>query len=152
MRRSWGHLEIFSFSHLIIPISLHDIPSSWGSWEHSLGVCHPSCQTQRVQIPRAALRITEPISSINLVQQILRDRYKFQFNSNPAQNSTQHNPHDVKLDVKRSILKTSLAQRQSAGLITPRSADQNPQEVFSHSPALQKRVVIAQATLNLSNT
>ena len=105
-----------------------------------------------VQIPRAALRITEPISSINLVQQILRDRYKFQFNSNPAQNSTQHNPHDVKLDVKRSILKTSLAQRQSAGLITPRSADQNPQEVFSHSPALQKRVVIAQATLNLSNT
>jgi hypothetical protein len=36
---------------------------------------------------------TKPISSINLVQQILRDRYKFQFNSNPAQNSTQHNPH-----------------------------------------------------------
>ena len=50
-----------------------------------------------------------------------------------------------------SILKTSLAQRQSAGLITLVSADQNPQEVFySNSPALQKRVVIAQATINLS--
>ena len=52
------------------------------------------------------------------------------------QNIAQSVPPDVKLDVKRSILKTSLAQRQSTGLITPVSADQNPQEVFSYSPAL----------------
>ena len=36
---------------------------------------------------------------------------------------------------------TPLAQRQSAGLIILRSADQNPQEVFYHLLVLEKQVV-----------
>ncbi len=43
-----------------------------------------------------------------------------------------------------------MAQGKRAGLITPRSLDRNGLPVSNSSPALQKRVVIAQATLNLS--
>ena len=60
-------------------------------------------------------------------------------------------PDDVKLDVKRSNCYTGMAQGQRAGLITPRTPDRNGLPVSNHSPALQKLVVIAQATLNLSN-
>ena len=47
---------------------------------------------------------------------------------------------------------TAVAQRQRAGLITPRSLDRNGLPVFSYSCALQKRTVNALATLNLCNT
>ena len=43
-----------------------------------------------------------------------------------------------------------MAQGKRAGLITPRSLDRNGLPVSNSSPALQKWVVIAQATLNLS--
>ncbi len=47
---------------------------------------------------------------------------------------------------------TGMAQRQRAGLITPRSLDQNQFPVSYTLRVLQKRVVIAHATLNMSTT
>jgi hypothetical protein len=53
---------------------------------------------------------------------------------------------------KAHKLFTGMAQRQRAGLITPRSLDRNGLPVFSYSCALQKRIVNALVTLNLCNT
>jgi hypothetical protein len=62
------------FSHLTIPISLHDIPSSCGSWEHG-PVVQQLDGTSNVEslIPMNCTAKNEPRSSINLVHQILRD-------------------------------------------------------------------------------
>ena len=52
-------------------------------------------------------------------------------------------------NIKRSRTHTTpLAQRQSAGLIILRSADQNPQEVSFNSHDLQNRAVNCYVTLN----